>query len=96
MLFAMLMISSVVLFVIAPIMALGKYYSPSSFSLKKNILWIMVALFTWPLVPFTLALRRKDILIVSIFALSFGIWLMAMMFLFTLIMSIAGYDLGMK
>lgn len=96
MLIALLMVSSVFLFIIAPIMALGKYYTPSDFSIQKNILWIVIALITWPLVPFILAVRRKDILIVGIFCLAFGVWLSAMISYFIFIMSFVTYELGIK
>jgi uncharacterized membrane protein len=90
------MVSSVFLFIIAPIMSLGKYYDPNNFSKSKNLFWIIVALITWPLVPFILAVRRRDILIVSIFSLSFGIWLSAMISYFIFVMSFVTYELGIK
>jgi len=96
MLIALLMISSVFLFIIAPFLALGKYYAPSNYSVVKNIIWVIIALITWPLVPFILAWRRRDIVIVTIFSLSFGIWLTATISYFVFVMSFVAYDLGLK
>jgi uncharacterized membrane protein len=96
MLIALLMISSVFLFIIAPILALGKYYNPSDFSVSKNIVWVIISLITWPLVPFILAVRRRDLVIVSIFCLSFGVWLSAMISYFIFIMSFVSYELGVR
>lgn len=96
MLITLLMISSVFLFIVAPVLALGKYYSPSNFSVQKNILWAIITLITWPLVPFILAVRRKDLLIVGMFCLSFGVWLSAMISYFIFIMSFVTYELGIK
>lgn len=85
---------SVIAFVITPIVSLGKYYRPRALSVKKNILWVIIALITWPLVPFILAWRHKDILIVSIFSLCFGIWVTTLIYIFTVVMAYLGYDLG--
>lgn len=96
MLIALLMISSVFLFVVAPFLALGKYYKPSNYSTSRNIIWVVVALLTWPIVPFILALRRRDLLIVSMFCLSFGVWMTAMISYFIFMMSFVSYELGVK
>lgn len=88
MLFAILMISSVVLFTVAPFISLAKYYSVHNFGIKKNVFWIIVSLISWPLVPFILAWRNKDVLVVSIFSVSFGIWFMSIIYLLTLVLSV--------
>jgi hypothetical protein len=70
MLFFIVVVSSFVLFVVAPVMALCKYYSPSTLSIPRNIFCIIVGIITWPLVPFVLALRNRNVPILSIFAVS--------------------------
>lgn len=36
-----------------------------------NIFWIIVTIITWPLVPITMAARRHDKLLLSLFWISF-------------------------
>lgn len=65
-------ITSMIIFaLIIPLIVLVKYYSPKQLSLLANIFWIIVAIFTWPLVPIVMALRRHDKILLSCFWISF-------------------------
>jgi len=71
MLLSIVIVSAVILFVILPLAVLTLYYSPRDYSLGKNLLWIIVALITWPLVPIVIAAKKDAKYLLAWFWLSF-------------------------
>lgn len=77
-----ILLSGITLFFLMPLLALKRYYSPSQYSFLYNIFWFFVTVITWPLVPIIIAMRRKDRSLLTMFWLSFllfvcsfGYWL---------------------
>ncbi len=64
------LLSSIVFLFVAPIMAIKKYYTPSKNTAVKNGFWGVTTILTWPIVPFVLALRKRDTTIIMIFCIS--------------------------
>lgn len=67
MLFLLFVVSSMLLLIVAPLMTLTKYYKPSQMTVLKNIFWIIIGIITWPLIPYVLAHRNRDTLLITIF-----------------------------
>lgn len=70
MLFLLFVISSMILFIVAPLMTLTKYYKPSQLTVFKNIFWIIIGIITWPLIPYVLAQRNKSTFLITTFWMS--------------------------
>ena len=75
--FIIAIIAATILFIIAPLIATWKYYRLSEHSFIMNIVWIIVGIITWPLLPFILASRHKDLKILIMFWGSFLVWMFA-------------------
>ncbi len=71
MLLALILISCLFFVLIAPAIAVKKYYSVKNYSLLANIGWIVIAVITWPLLPIILAIKHHDKLILSMLWVSF-------------------------
>lgn len=56
---------------IIPLIVVYKYYSPKQYSIFMNIIWIALAIISWPLIPLIMASRRHDKILLSAFWLSF-------------------------
>lgn len=68
-------IFGIIAFLIVPIIALMQYYSPSKNATWKNILWAIIAIITWPIIPVVLIIRNKNTILNILFWTSLAIWI---------------------
>lgn len=77
MLTSVVILSSVFLFIIAPVLTVLRYYKPAQLTLLVNIGLIILTVVTWPLVPIVVATQKRDTFILSMFWVALLIWLVA-------------------
>jgi len=77
MLVIILILSTLVLFFVAPILALKRYYVPGKLSFVSNAMWFFITVVTWPLVPIILTWRNNDKFLILSFWISFFVWIVA-------------------
>ncbi len=72
-----ILLAMIVFAAIAPIMAIRRYYSLKQHDLKKNVMFLLVTVVTWPLAPMLLTIKNRDYGLLSMFAISFMVCLVA-------------------
>jgi hypothetical protein len=77
MLSLIIFLALIVFAVVAPILALRKYYIHRHHTKVQKVLFIAVAIITWPLAPVVLVIRHRDYLLLSMFAVSFSVVIVA-------------------
>jgi hypothetical protein len=80
MLFSIMVVSAFILLVIAPIIAVVRYYKPANYSIIKNIFWIAVAIITWPLIPLALSMQYRDTKLTAAFWLSLIVFIVSIVY----------------
>ena len=82
MLLSIVAISALIFFVIIPFLVLKRYYVPHNYTVPHRILWTLITVVTWPIVPLVVASRHhyKHMLAAIwvsflVFAVSASYWL---------------------
>ncbi len=70
-LITLVIISSIVFFVVAPVLSLLRYYAPVKYTWWHNVLWTVITLLTWPVAPIMVAWHRRDKTLLSLYWVSF-------------------------
>ena len=70
MIFGILVISTVVFTLLAPIVSLVRYYHWKKSAPIKNVFLILIGFITWPCVPIYYAFTNKDKILLAMFLLS--------------------------
>jgi hypothetical protein len=76
-------LSTVLIYFYVPLVGIYRYYKPLEHKIWANLLWIIFSVFTWPIVPIVMVIRRKDVFLTRIFWVAFVIWLFAFGFFIT-------------
>lgn len=64
------LVSGLLVFIIIPFLSLFLYYSPKQFSTWTNVVWVIVGIITWPIIPVVLFVRNRNMILNAIFWIS--------------------------